>query len=131
MIDNKIRSGINVLQWILIVFSGIALFFVFSNAFSLKFEFSQKGFNIFLGLFKPYSFLFGATFIVISANLALIRISIMFESNLKSYIASSRTVWMQTIKDFYDEIKSTDPYIVKEFNKDLAAIHDFLFEKYI
>jgi len=125
----KIRKKIlNILQWVLIFLSLIAILFILVNACKLSFQFTEKGFQNFLSLFQPYSFLFGATFIVISSNLALERLWLMNQANLKSFKASDRTIWMQTIKDFYSEVRDNDPYVVKEFNKNLTSIYDYLYE---
>lgn len=92
-------------------------------------DISSSGFQNYLKLYSPYSVLFTATFIVITANLAIERLGLMNDANLNSYKASNRAIWIQTVKEFLIELNIENPLMSKEFKKQLIIIHDYLFEK--
>jgi len=124
-----LRQPIFYLQWILITLSVIALLFLTIEGFKLPFKFSTKGFQNYLKLYEPYAILFAATFVVITSNLAIERLGLMSEANNNSFKASNRTLWIQTVREFFSEIKEQDPYLCKEVSRNIMNIHDYLFDK--
>jgi hypothetical protein len=126
---NKLKQPIFYLQWILIFFSTVAFGFASIEGFRMVFNFSSYGFQEYLKLFNPYSLLFAATFVVITAQLAIERLGLMSDANYTSFKAGNRTVWIQVTKEFLSELKQEDPYMCKELTKQLLGIHDYLFEK--
>lgn len=124
-----LRQPIFILQWILIIFSAIAFILASIEGFKMSFDLSSKSFQNYLKLFNPYSILFAATFVVITAQLAIERLGLMSEANVNSFKASNRTQWIQTVREFFNEIKEDDPYICKMLSRQLLPIHDYLFDK--
>ncbi len=116
------RQTIFYLQRVLIVFSVITLGYILIEALSLKPDFSPQGFKNFMVLFKEYAVLFAATFVVITTNLAIERLDLMAQANsnalnasTNTFKASNRVVWMQTVKEFFSEVKE-DPYLCKQIS---------------
>ena len=126
---NKIKQPIFYLQWTLIIFSLVAFFLAAIEGFTMSFNFSSAGFQEYLKLFKPYSILFAATFIVLTTHLAIERLGLMSDANSNAFKASNRTIWIQTVKEFLSELKEENPLMMKELSKQLLVIHDYLFEK--
>ncbi|WMJ75365.1 hypothetical protein RCC89_19700 [Cytophagaceae bacterium ABcell3] len=126
---NKLKQPIFYLQWILIIFSTVAFAFASLEGFKMSFEFSNNAFKEYLELFNPYSLLFAATFIVITAQLAIERLGLMSDANYTSFKAGNRTIWIQTTKEFLGDLKDENPFMCKELTKQLLTIHDYLFEK--
>ena len=125
----KLKFVINVLQWILIIFSVMSFLIALIEGFTCPFDFSIKGYQAYLSLFQPYSIIFASTFVVITSNLAIERLGIMNQANINSFKANNRTQWIQVVREFFHEIKDDDPYLVKELIRNLLSIHDYLFEK--
>ena len=125
----QLKEPIFYLQWIMIIFSIIAFGLSVIDGFKMTFDFSSKGFQTYLSLFEPYSILFAASFIVITAHLAIERLGIMSDANNTAFKAGNRTVWIQTVKEFLGELKTNDPFMNKEITKQLLPIHDYLFDK--
>jgi hypothetical protein len=119
-----LSQPIFLLQWILILFSVVAFILATIDGLKMSFDFSSKGFQSYLKLFNPYSILFAATFFVITAHLAIERLGLMSEANINSYKASNRTQWIQVVREFFNEIKSDDPFLCKELSRQLLPIHD-------
>lgn len=131
----RLRNTISILKWILIIFSLIAFLLINTEALcKMSPDISPQGFKTYLSLYNPFQVLFGSLFVVITADLAIERLGLMSESNknaalasLNSFKASSRTTWIQTVKEFYSEIRSKDPRICKEITRKSIEIHDYLF----
>lgn len=126
---NKLKQPIFYLQWTLIAFSTLAFILASVEGFKMSFDPSSKGFQEYLKLFTPYSILFAATFVVLTTHLAIERLGLMSDANNNSFKASNRTIWIQTVKEFLSELKEENPFMLKEFSKQLLLIHDYLFEK--
>lgn len=124
-----LRQPIFILQWILITLSIIAMIFASIEGFQMSLDLSSKGFQKYLELFTPYSILFAATFVVVTAHLAIERLGLMNEANVNSFRASNRTQWIQVVREFANETRSDDPFLSKELLRHLISIHDYLFDK--
>jgi hypothetical protein len=90
----------------------------------MNFDPSTQGFQYYLKLYEPYAVLFAATFVVTTANLAIERLGLMGEANSNSFKASNRTLWTQTVREFFSEVKDQDPYLTKEISRNMMNIHD-------
>lgn len=99
------------------------------DGIKMSFDFSSNGFQTYLNLFAPYSILFTAAFITITAHLAIERLGFMNEANINSFMVSNRVQWVQVVREFSSEIKTFDPYMCKKLLKQLMPIHDYLFDK--
>ncbi len=123
-----LREPIFYLQWLLIILSLIALLFIHLDTLKLKFDLSTTGFINYLNYYEPFKVLFSAAIVIITTFLGIERLGLMIQANMYSYRASNRTLWIQTVKEFYSEIKRDNPYICKEISRKIVEIHDFLFE---
>lgn len=98
------------------------------EGFKLNFNLTSDGFQFYLNLYQPYSLLFGATFVVLTTNLAIERLGLLTESSRATYKIGNRTAWIETANYFINEIKESDPYMVKVFKRNILNIHDYLFD---
>jgi hypothetical protein len=88
-----------------------------------------RGFQNYLKVFEPYHALFAATFGAILALEAFKRLRLMAKANQNAYKASNRTIWIQTIKEFFPDVAKENPEMVRRFSKDILSLHDYFFEK--
>lgn len=123
-----LKEPIFYLQWILILLSIVALVLITIEGFKMSLQLSTIGFQNYLKLYSPYSILFTATFIVITAHLAIERLGLMTDANNTSYKISNKTLWIQTVKEFLVELKTNNPMMYKDFSRQLINIHDYLFD---
>ena len=126
----KILKGIlTILQWVLLISSLIGIVLTLFEGFKMDFNFSSTGFQHYLSLYQPYSLLFGATFVVLTTNLAIERLGLLIESSRATFKIGNRTAWIETANYFIDEIKGSDPFMIKVFKRNILNIHDFLFDR--
>ncbi|MEQ9309250.1 MAG: hypothetical protein RLN90_07320 [Balneolaceae bacterium] len=125
----KFLKGIlTLLQWILLAFSLVAILIALIEGFKMDFSFTSTGFQNYLSLYQPYSLLFGATFVVLTTNLAIERLGLLTESSRATYKIGNRAAWIETANYFIEEVKDSDPYMIKVFKRNILNIHDFLFD---
>jgi len=125
----KIVKGIiNWLQWVLLTLSLIALTFSFLEGLKYQFGFDSEGFQFYLSLYSPYSLLFGATFLVLTTNLAIERLALLTESNIATFKIGNRQAWIDNANLLLEEIKESDPVMAKTIGKNIVDIYDVLFD---
>lgn len=125
---NFLKGILTSLQWLLLVLSGVAIILTLLKGFSLSFDISSEGFQYYLEFFEPYSLLFGATFVVLTTNVAIERLGLLIESSRATYKIGNRTAWIETANYFINEVSDNDSYMIKVFKRNILNIHDFLFE---
>jgi len=111
----------------LLILSIITLSFSLCDNFGKDFVFTRNGFDSFLNIFIPYSFLYASTFIAISANLALeslfnkkaidegkalldIRLLLEKYNDIHLNFRGEDGAWVKSVPDFEDKIKDNETW---------------------
>lgn len=127
MINKLLKIILTIVLVSLIILSSIGLGCSIVDAFKYDFLFSQKGFNTFLNIFTPYSYLYASTFIVISAYLALqslfnkkdidegkalldIRLLLERYNDIHQNFRGEYGAWIDGVPDFEDKIKGNETW---------------------
>lgn len=125
----KLLKGIiNFLQWLFISISAFTIIITFIEGLSYAVDFSANGIQFYLDSYQPFSLLYGATFVILTTNLAINRFGLLIDSNRATLKIGNRNLWIETIYYFLEEVKDKDPYMIKVFKRNILGIHDDLFD---
>jgi hypothetical protein len=127
-VTQKLKQLILILQWLFLLLSITAIIFALIDGSKFNFDFSSQGFQAFLDLFRPYSILFTATFILIPVNLTIEKIELTRDSNKTTLKENRKTIWLQSVKEYLNEVTPENSEMIKLINKDLDNIFDYLYE---